>query len=170
MRENIELNSFAFRGGGSSSAKFKVSTSAIFVNVYWDINFGNSPFVPYVGAGAGVSFIKSDPSHSGDGDSNRIGSSDKTDFTWNVGAGVAYKFNQNWAIDLGYRYADYGTTEANTACGWGNRSRFETDVEAHEVLLAIRYTFQPKIVSYKKAFRIFFRKAFFFSHHSFIRA
>jgi outer membrane immunogenic protein len=40
---------------------------------------------------------------------------------WTVGAGVEYGFNENWSVNVEYRYTDFGTLKghtANTDNGW----------------------------------------------------
>ena len=89
----------------------------LFANVYYDINTGTK-FIPYVGAGIGVGFIRtknsvefyegSDWYSSGD-----IGSKTVTNFAWNIGLGLGYEITKNVALDVGYRFADLGKAKAN---------------------------------------------------------
>jgi len=106
---------------GWSAEKFEQSNSVqtMFANVYYDINTGTK-FIPYVGAGIGVGFIRtknsvefyegSDWYSSGD-----IGSKTVTNFAWNIGLGLGYEITKNVALDVGYRFADLGKAKAN----WG---------------------------------------------------
>ena len=74
-------------------------------NGYWDIDTGTN-FTPYVGAGIGASAIYESMTS---GDGWRHHSSDTNmGLAWNVGAGVAYAFTENLALDVGYRFAGFG--------------------------------------------------------------
>ena len=127
--------------------KPKVQTSSIFFNAYWDIDFlclngKKSSFVPYVGGGIGISFMDWELDYTEGTTSYPIPNShstesrNRTNFAWNIGAGVAYKFANNWALDLGYRYVDFGDIGIEEDGG-----SMESKIDAHEVLFGIRYTF-----------------------------
>ena len=50
-----------------------------------------------------------------------------TEFEWQVGLGATYNFNENWALDVGYRF---------------NSSTVEEEfVYAHELKVGARYLF-----------------------------
>jgi opacity protein-like surface antigen len=68
-------------------------------------------------------------------------------FAWSLGAGVAFAINNNWSVDLGYRYIDTGKISANSS--WRETyfidARIDTktrlDVKYHDFLLGLRYSF-----------------------------
>ena len=60
---------------------------------------------------------------------------------------MGYDFNENLTFDLGYRYTDFGKVETGTNRFYTGSPdepeyyNFDTKLSAHEVLLAVRYTF-----------------------------
>ena len=65
---------------------------------------------------------------------------------WGVGAGVAYELTENLAIDLMYRYTNYGSVDANVELDViGLRAILpvdaDFDIATHEFMLGARYTF-----------------------------
>lgn len=96
--------------------KFDIQT--LFLNAYWDINTGRA-FTPYVGAGIGMAFIDTkyscwgedinDPAN--DWVRSSTGSKSRTNFAWNVGAGLGYDFNEYVTLDLGYRFVSLGNVK-----------------------------------------------------------
>ena len=115
-----------------------MNVQTLLFNAYLDIDTG-TPFTPYIGAGLGWAFLES----KGDVTVLATGAEDsednqETNLAWNIGAGVAYAFDENWSADLGYRYLDCGSME------WGDTSQLglkADEITAHELLLGIRYTF-----------------------------
>lgn len=92
------------------------SPQTAMVNVYYDIYTG-TPFKPYIGAGTGLAWT---------------GNTRDTNWAWNVGAGIAYDFDENWAVDLGYRFLDFGKVHNRNYTG---------HVYNHEIMMGLRYTF-----------------------------
>jgi opacity protein-like surface antigen len=130
------------------SMKFHIQT--IFINLYIDFDTGTR-FTPYLGGGVGAAFIKAkgsmDISESGTTLYDESSSKTETNFAYNLAAGVGYDFNDNLTLDLGYRYTDFGKAETGEN-RWDSPSpdapefyNFDADLSAHEVLMAIRYTF-----------------------------
>lgn len=118
LRDDAELH----KGG----IKSKLENDSVMANFYYDFT-NSTKFTPYVGAGIGMSRLKA----------KTMGVSKKdNNFTWQVGAGVAYNLCKNWTVDLGYRYTDAGDLTKNYGAG-----KYKVDVESHEVLLGVRYTF-----------------------------
>ena len=110
----------------------------LFLNLYYDIQTG-TPFVPYIGAGAGLAFNYVEyTGHVSDGvDTMRGSASDNfTNFAWNVGAGVAYNFNENFAVDLGYRFMMMGYNEVSIG-----GSNISNQPYNNEFMLGLRFTF-----------------------------
>jgi opacity protein-like surface antigen len=134
--------------GGAGGAVTNVETgefSAIttLANVYVDL--GNYyGFSPYVGAGAGVSYLMMDDivttSPAGSLD---VGDADDWSFAWALMAGLAYHFTPQLALDVGYRYLNLGEVETDTLTdiGAGDGTFSYDDLQAHEVRVGVRYTF-----------------------------
>lgn len=108
----------------------KVKTQAAFMNMYFDFNT-NTRFMPYIGGGLGATKMR------GSLYEDRM---DDTSFAWNVGAGFVIHFSRYVAMDVGYRYVDYGKfTQKIDVPGWYENDRLEST--AHEVLAGLRFTF-----------------------------
>jgi opacity protein-like surface antigen len=72
------------------------------------------------------------------------GRGSSSDVVWQVGCGLVRRFNRV-AVDLGYRYMDWGKSEV-TITGGGN---FTADVTSHQVFLGIRYNRLGDLFSYR---------------------
>ena len=143
LRAEIE---FALRGnsekswdsidpdGDFLSTKGLWNTSTLFLNLYYDIQTG-TPFVPYIGAGAGLAFNYVEYTLHGPDGGGSV-SENFTNFAWNVGAGVAYNFNENFAVDLGYRFMMMGYNEISKGGDTISNQPYN-----NEFMLGLRFTF-----------------------------
>jgi opacity protein-like surface antigen len=112
------------------------------VNAYYDFgSFGG--FIPYVGAGLGVSYNVLDDVRQNDG--GRIDGGKNLSLAWSVMAGVGYKVSERMTLDFGYRYIDMGSVESggviHCPCGSDavtNKLRVN-DLTAHELKVGIRF-------------------------------
>ena len=118
---------------GPGSVKGLWNTSTLFLNLYYDIQT-DTPFVPYIGAGAGLAFNYVE--YSGEGAMGGSMSENFTNFAWNVGAGVAYNFNENFAVDLGYRFMMMGYNEVSSGA-----YKISNQPYNNEFMLGLRFTF-----------------------------
>jgi Opacity protein and related surface antigens len=128
----------------------KNNTTTVFANFYYDIDTGTE-FTPYIGAGVGLASIDVKDLYSGTtlaGVNTASGSSNKTatNFAWNVSAGVACALDENWKLDLGYRYINFGTvkgaaTSFTDSVGNVYTTKAKSDLSAHEVQMGLRYSF-----------------------------
>lgn len=92
--------------------KHKVQAMGILFNAYYDFPV-SSLLKPYIGGGIGLGRLKSkltvaDPvpgTHLVDIDTH---DQNKTNFIWQLGAGVSYSLNKRVDLDVGYRYTHYG--------------------------------------------------------------
>lgn len=126
----------------SGSMKFNIQS--VFLNLFYDIETG-TPFTPYVGGGLGVAIIDADGelklSENGVSIYDESASNSVTNFAFNLAAGIGYDVNENFTLDLGYRYADFGNAETGDVGFSPFEVKGEADLLAHEVLLGLRYTF-----------------------------
>jgi opacity protein-like surface antigen len=106
---------------------FRLYKHSVMANAYFDY-LTCTAWTPYVGAGLGTSYLKADF-----GDVAKSANN----LAWQVMAGVTYDVNANWALDLGYRYADLGRVRKN----FGGEHKVKVDARDHEVLFGVRYTF-----------------------------
>lgn len=134
LRGNSEKSWDSHWQGDNWNLKGVWNTSTLFLNLYYDIQTG-TPFVPYIGAGAGLAFNYVE--YSGGARGMSSSSSDTfTNFAWNVGAGVAYNFNENVAVDVGYRFVGLGYNEVS----FGNYE-VSNQPYSNEFMVGLRFTF-----------------------------
>ena len=123
---NVIVDSF-----DPAKADFKIETQALMLNGYYNFETG-SKFSPYIGAGIGFARIKGSASATGVFYDYSTESIKKTNFAWQAGVGVSYDITNNFAIDTGYRYMDYGDFEKDGA---------KLDTIAHEFYTGVRVSF-----------------------------
>ncbi|HIS70646.1 MAG TPA: outer membrane beta-barrel protein [Candidatus Enterousia intestinigallinarum] len=130
----------------SVPAEIETSTSvrhnSYMANVYYDFDFGNSSWTPYIGAGVGLGVYRQkatvdiDLPDQFEGPAAAMGipvgemevaNDTLYEFEWQVGIGTAYHFSEDWAMDIGYRF-----NSSNVA---------DEFVYAHEIKVGVRYTF-----------------------------
>ena len=132
-----------------------VRHNSYLLNMYYDFELGGSNWTPYVGAGVGFGVYRQKATVEIDIDEDKLlaslgqfagaaadmlpsilsGIEQELEvandtlyrFEWQVGVGAAYNFNEDWALDIGYRF------NSSTVGG--------EFVYAHEVKLGARYTF-----------------------------
>jgi opacity protein-like surface antigen len=136
------------------SARF--SSWVAMANVYVDLGTWWC-ITPFIGAGVGGAFNQIDGLQDlGSIPSPGVGSvnsasyfanaANKTSFAWAAHAGLAYKVNQNFTIELAYRYLDLGnavTGKGDTFDGiLGGRGRpFQfNDLTSQDIKLGVRWT------------------------------
>ena len=142
------------------ATKAEFGAQSFFFNAYFDIH-NDTPVTPYFGAGLGWARVTADYSISADFTETGLAgvehlgtlSKSKNNFAWNIGAGAAWKITDNLALDLGYRYADFGKAPSVTYAESGSNIFMAGDaaelnyafngsrVTNHEVLLGLRVTF-----------------------------
>ena len=98
-------------------------------NLYMNIPWQNLGL--YAMGGLGMSYNKVDGT-------SLTKSDGKMNFAWTLGAGIDYRLNRCWSLDLGYRYVDLGEASADFKDGSG---KAKTDMRSHDILLSARYYF-----------------------------
>ena len=114
--------------GNISKYKFKYRSHNALFNLYYDYH-NATRFTPYVGAGAGLSFVKTDgvgsffsgrlrlteppqgwPYHTDSITVNVVWDEGvrARNFAWNASAGVSYRLTDDFNIDVAYRYLNTG--------------------------------------------------------------
>ncbi|HEY0293170.1 MAG TPA: outer membrane protein [Hansschlegelia sp.] len=125
-----------------SSEKAKVSAITPLLNVYADLGTWHG-FTPYIGAGAGASYIMIDDykyANPNGGTGKNRGGNDWS-FSWALMAGVGYQVSDNVIIDAGYRYLNLGDGKTKKTNGGfnGSKSIKFDDLQAHEFRVGVRY-------------------------------
>ncbi len=136
LRGNSETS---WSGGLFNEVKGTWNNSTLFANLFWDFH-NSTAFTPYVGGGLGMAFnytgydikLRNGTSISADDRS--------TNFAWNVGAGVAYNFNENFAVDASYRFVGLGYNEVSTTV---NNRKYEIGNQPYnnEFAVGLRFSF-----------------------------
>jgi len=133
-------------GGGNyyQTEHAKIEAYSALANVYADLgNFHG--IIPYVGAGAGASYLRTSGVESSNQDgytgSNPAGAG-KWNFAWALMAGVEYPISDRLSLDLGYRYLNLGdavTGSVRENPGSASTRMEYKDITAHEVRVGLRY-------------------------------
>jgi opacity protein-like surface antigen len=109
---------------------------------------------PFIGAGFGAAQIKIDHFRDvnvmqGAGGWSETGT--KTNFAWALQAGLAYKVNPNFAVELSYRYLNVGNAESGTLLNLDPTVSPNTfapvtfnKIQSHDVMLGVRWMLQPE--------------------------
>jgi opacity protein-like surface antigen len=109
---------------------------------------------PFIGAGAGAAQIKIE--HFRDvnvmqGAGGWADTGTQTNFAWALHAGAAYKVNQNFAIELSYRYLNVGNAQSGTLLNLDPTVSPNTfapvtfhNIQSHDVMLGVRWMLQPE--------------------------
>lgn len=114
-----------------------INSQTLFFNAYYDIDTGTK-FTPFLGGGVGIAFNNTSTNGTviATGQSASSNGS-KTEFAWNIGAGVNYAFTDHWSVDAAYRYVDLGSAFGAT----GTSAQITGDLTTHELSAALRYQF-----------------------------
>ncbi|MDR3320486.1 MAG: outer membrane beta-barrel protein [Desulfovibrio sp.] len=138
LRGNSE-KSWSSNGKNVTDIKGTWNNSTIFANFFWDFH-NNTTFTPYIGVGLGMAFNYTGYDYT-DYDSTRYSMDDHfTNFAWNAGAGVAFNFNDSFALDLAYRFVGLGYNEVSTSIK-GSKAKVSNDPYNNEFLLGLRFMF-----------------------------
>jgi opacity protein-like surface antigen len=133
-------------GGGKwlqNSEQAKIEAWSALANVYADLGDFHG-IKPYIGAGAGASYLRTSAVISDNKDNNtgKMPAGDsKWNFAWALMAGVEYPVSDRLSLDLGYRFLNLGDAQTGSITdASGNVTRMEyKDITAHEVRVGLRY-------------------------------
>lgn len=117
----------------------RVKSQALMLNTYFDI-YTDTPITPYVGGGIGFSSLKFSSRNLSNPEEESDSIKNETNFAWQLGAGVACNLTNHVAVDLGYRYMNYGNFK-KTIHEDDGYSKVKLESKAHEIALGMRYTF-----------------------------
>lgn len=126
-----------YRGWGNvdmrsnRSKKTDVWSIPVLANFYLTYPM-NHNFNIYGMAGLGMAWNKTDNMPDAKG-------ATKSNFAWNVGAGIEHMFTDCMSLDIGYRYTDLGEARIKSRAGFTGKSK--EDMRSHDVKLTARYYF-----------------------------
>jgi outer membrane receptor protein involved in Fe transport/opacity protein-like surface antigen len=120
-------SSTTVNGLNVSNTSLRYRTHAAFLGLYYDFHNGTR-LTPYIGAGTGLSFVKTDgytifagymriarpydPDNFGPFPGNATVNAEEgvreRNFAWNASAGVSYRLTDDFALDVSYRYVNTG--------------------------------------------------------------
>ncbi|HWE73547.1 MAG TPA: OmpA family protein [Stellaceae bacterium] len=151
----------SFKGRGSTTPAGITSSAEVnslvgLANGYLDFN-GFAPrlfgkFQPYIDAGVGFAHNNLESTTGNIATipptAITLTGSSRTNFAWGAGAGLAYAFTPNWAIDVAYKYLDLGRLQTGnrlTVAGapFSISALRSDDFTVHTVTVGFRYTFAP---------------------------
>ncbi len=112
----------------------EMKSQTLMANAYFDFNTGSN-WTPYVGAGIGYARLKNTLGYTGN-EGYSISKS-KGNFAWNVSVGTTYAIDKNLALDVSYRFADYGKVTHK----FEDQTEGKVKQRANEFSLGVRYSF-----------------------------
>lgn len=128
-------------GDGDHAVHAKVGLQTLLANVYWDITTWHD-FTPYIGAGLGMAFLKTEGNVNHTGISaDLLGSKSDTDtvFAGQIGLGCSYAFTENISADIGYRFL---TMDNGNVSGIADAMKLNSkDNYVHQFMMGLRVTF-----------------------------
>ncbi|MBQ3058898.1 MAG: porin family protein [Desulfovibrio sp.] len=142
LRVELEL---ALRGnsdkgwdGPRGSVSGTWNNTTLFANLFWDFH-NDSAFTPYVGGGLGMAFNYTGYDIRTETDNFSM-DEQSTNFAWNLGAGFAYQFNENLALDAAYRFVGLGHNEVSANIG-STEYKISNNPYNNEFMLGLRFSF-----------------------------
>jgi opacity protein-like surface antigen len=139
-----DLNGHWISSGNDTGAiEGNVSTFALMVNVWYDIDIGQK-FVPYVGGGAGWARHHAEIALLDSGGtlrSNGTTQLENSGFNWHIGVGFNYPVSPGVNVGVGYRYGSdpnlTGFKEGGEfgGEGFGGEGNYSVDNENHSVAI-----------------------------------
>ena len=86
----------------------------------------------YATGGLGYAHNKTEKKH------NVLKGGTKSNFAWNVGAGMEYMITPCWGLDIGYRFTDLGTARAKEVA---TNRKIKQDVKYNDIKVGLKYYF-----------------------------
>jgi opacity protein-like surface antigen len=116
----------------------KIDAVSLLANFYIDMGTWYG-FTPYVGAGAGVTYLRSHDYEDTTLPINHATSNNRTNFSWAAMGGVTYQIDARWLVDVGYRYLSMGDLPTST----GSNSPLDHStwkrLSAQEIRIGLRF-------------------------------
>jgi opacity protein-like surface antigen len=123
--------------GLSSSGEGDATSAVALVNLFIDPDLGY-PVHPFFGGGVGAAYVAVDT-----GDDSPLEIDDEAGaFAWNLSAGLTWDVTPNVALSASYRYLRLAGTDFSADLAGVDVGDVDVDdVNSHEVLVGLRYTF-----------------------------
>ena len=133
-----EVSKFEALGASSSDGNGNAGLLTLMANLYFDIPLG-LPVTPYVGGGVGLGVVIVDES---DATSPVIIDDHGFAFAYNAMGGVSITLSEPLQVLVGYRFVGTSRVElSGVAEGIGQASNFKTEIQAHELMVGMRWNF-----------------------------
>jgi opacity protein-like surface antigen len=116
----------------------KLDALSLLANFYLDLGTW-AGFTPYVGAGAGVTYLRSRNYEDTALAINHEMANGRTNFSWAGMAGVAYQIDPRWVVDVGYRYLSLGDLPTTTGTGLAIDNTTWKRLSTQEVRIGFRF-------------------------------
>lgn len=117
----------------------KLETLSVLANVYIDLGTWWG-FTPYVGGGAGVSYLKGREYLDTTLPVNfATNNNSRTNFSWAAMAGVSYRIDARWVVDVGYRHLSLGDLPTSTGTNFTVDQTRWKGLSTDEVRLGVRF-------------------------------
>lgn len=131
-------------GANFQGGKGDLSSLSLMANGWYDFN-NDTNWTPYIGGGLGFSLISLDNLYATTlgvfpgATPNKISVDDDEDwqFSYQIGAGISYKLNEKFNIDLDYRYVVVSDGELQTT----QDQNFDVQMKNSNLLLKLKYLF-----------------------------
>jgi opacity protein-like surface antigen len=117
----------------------KIDALSLLANFYIDMGTWYG-FTPYVGAGLGVTYLRSRDYEDTQILVNQTTAGGRTNFSWAAMGGVSYQIDARWLVDVGYRYLSLG--DLPTSTGSANNPLDHTTwkrLSAQEIRIGLRF-------------------------------
>ncbi|MBB4303023.1 opacity protein-like surface antigen [Rhodobium orientis] len=126
-------------GCGTTRERTTLDAWTIMLNGYLDVGTWQG-FTPYIGAGIGTSYIKTDNvvGHNPVPPASRFEGNEQWNLSAAAMAGASFEVAPGLMVDAGYRYLWMGDAISGNARGFRGKVHFE-DVAAHDIRVGLRY-------------------------------
>ncbi len=132
----VTQSSFPSLNGLAVKTDGDVRLFNVMLNGFWDFP-SNSPVVPYLMGGVGVSSVALEDVTTG----SILFADDSTGVTaYQLGAGLDYDFSERIDLTLGYRLLGTSDPEFEDSTG----VKFDSEILSHNIAFGVRFYFSPK--------------------------
>lgn len=145
------INNLKYSTNTNNTAfKQKLKINAFMGNVYYDFKLPSEYcFTPYLGLGLGYAELKPGvASITANKATVNYKAKKSNNFTYAITAGIAYHLNEQFALDAGYKFQDFGKMKNLSSVQLPNTSNYRSyktnsgfKVRMHSIMAGVRYSF-----------------------------